>query len=81
VGWWSLLNRFRPQRRRGKPRTASPHETSPRRKCRFEQMEDRRLLNADPIRVGVTYLETDSGSDRTGIASRCSSREERPGRS
>ena len=29
-------------------------------------MEDRRLLNADPIRVGVTYLETDSGSDLHG---------------
>jgi protocatechuate 3,4-dioxygenase beta subunit len=29
-------------------------------------MEDRQLFNADPIRLGVTYLETDSGSDLHG---------------
>ena len=34
--------------------------------CRFETMEERRLLDADPIRVGVTYLEDDSGHDAHG---------------
>jgi protocatechuate 3,4-dioxygenase beta subunit len=34
--------------------------------CRFEIMEERRLLDADPIRVGVTYLEDDSGHDAGG---------------
>lgn len=34
--------------------------------CRFETMEERRLLDADPIRVGVTYLEDDSGHDSNG---------------
>jgi serine-aspartate repeat-containing protein C/D/E len=36
------------------------------RYCRFEVMEERRLLDADPIRVGVTYLEDDSGHDANG---------------
>src|SRR5262245_33215800 len=34
--------------------------------CRFEAMEERRLLDADPIKIGVTYLEGDSGSDMHG---------------
>jgi protocatechuate 3,4-dioxygenase beta subunit len=34
--------------------------------CRFEAMEERRLLDADPIKIGVTYLEGDSGSDLHG---------------
>src|SRR5262245_54701891 len=34
--------------------------------CRFEMMEERRLLDADPIKVGVTYLEDDSGHDANG---------------
>jgi protocatechuate 3,4-dioxygenase beta subunit len=33
------------------------------RRCRFEMMEERRMMDADPIRIGVTYLEQDGGSD------------------
>ena len=41
------------------------------RYCRFEAMEERRLLDADPIKIGVTYLEGDSGSrSRTATRSR-----------
>src|SRR2546421_7726793 len=36
------------------------------RHCRFEAMEERRLLDADPIKIGVTYLEDDSGHDNQG---------------
>src|SRR5438132_10294746 len=34
--------------------------------CRFEAMEERRLLDADPIRIGVIYIEDDSGHDAHG---------------
>lgn len=33
------------------------------RACRIEQLEDRRVLSADPVIAGITYLEGDSGSD------------------
>lgn len=36
------------------------------RKCRFEVMEERRVMNADPLHVGVVYIEEDSGSDLHG---------------
>ena len=33
------------------------------RVCRFETMEQRRMLDADPIIAGITYLEGDAGED------------------
>ena len=35
------------------------------RQCRFEVMEPRIVLTADPVIAGVTYLEGDSGQDTT----------------
>jgi protocatechuate 3,4-dioxygenase beta subunit len=36
------------------------------RKCRFELMEERRVMNADPLNVGVVYIEEDGGTDAHG---------------
>jgi serine-aspartate repeat-containing protein C/D/E len=70
VGLWSLLSGLRRKKRRWR---AEQHSSSGQIKqlqagrfCRFEAMEDRRLLDADPIKIGVTYLEGDSGSDLHG---------------
>jgi hypothetical protein len=70
VGLWSLLTAWRGKkhpsralRRRG---GRSTRQTAAARQCRFETMEERRLLDADPIKIGVTYLEADSGSDKHG---------------
>ena len=38
------------------------------RRCRFETMESRRMLNADPLFVGAVYIEEDLGSDIHGDA-------------
>lgn len=54
-----LVSRFRGQ-------DARRQETDEFRRCRFESMEPRRLLAADPIRMGATYLEEDSGTDLHG---------------
>jgi protocatechuate 3,4-dioxygenase beta subunit len=35
------------------------------RRCRFEVMEERRVLSADPVVAGITYLEGDAGQDTT----------------
>jgi protocatechuate 3,4-dioxygenase beta subunit/Leucine-rich repeat (LRR) protein len=35
------------------------------RRCRFEVLEERRVLSADPVIAGVTYLEGDTGQDTT----------------
>lgn len=36
------------------------------RRCRFEAMEERQMMDADPIKLGVVYIEEDSGSDLHG---------------
>ncbi|HEV8695398.1 MAG TPA: hypothetical protein VGQ93_14640, partial [Lysobacter sp.] len=36
------------------------------RRGRFEALEDRRLMDADPLKIGVTYVEQDGGSDLHG---------------
>ena len=33
------------------------------RRCRFETMEERRMLDADPVVAGATYVEGDTGED------------------
>ncbi len=35
------------------------------RRCQFEKMEPRQLLDADPVIAGITYLEDDLGQDST----------------
>ena len=35
------------------------------RRCRFEVMEERKVLSADPVIAGVTFLEGDAGQDIT----------------
>ncbi|MDP7017150.1 MAG: SdrD B-like domain-containing protein [Pirellulaceae bacterium] len=36
------------------------------RRCRFETMEPRRMLDADPLFVAAVYIEEDSGNDNRG---------------
>lgn len=36
------------------------------RRCRFELMEERRVMNADPLHIGVVFIEEDTGSDLHG---------------
>jgi len=73
VGLWSLLSGWRKRRAVDGPhklpragRRKSPAAKQAARHCRFETMEERRLLDADPLKIGVTYLEEDSGSDLHG---------------
>lgn len=69
MGLWSLLRGFgrrsSPAAGRRKDR-ASQSADKLVRHCRFEVMEERRMMDADPIKVGVTYIEADSGSDLHG---------------
>ena len=50
-----------------KTRVDSGHETKKQilRRCHFEVMEDRRVLSADPVVAGITYVEGDLGQDTT----------------
>jgi hypothetical protein len=77
VGWWNLLWNWgsagraparaviaRRHCRQNQARWAIAGEVL--RRCRFEMMEERRLMDADPIKVGAVYIEEDSGSDLHG---------------
>jgi serine-aspartate repeat-containing protein C/D/E len=70
VGLWSLVTGWRTKNRRHRAARrrvqGEIRQLQGGRFCRFEAMEERRLLDADPIRIGVTYLEGDSGSDLHG---------------
>src|SRR5204863_4438827 len=70
VGLWSLLSGWRSKNRRlhaaRRAVQGEIRQLQGGRYCRFETMEERRLLDADPIRIGVTYLEDDSGHDAHG---------------
>ncbi len=54
----------------GRARSSNQHSgpNSRSRRCRFEQMEPRRLLAADflPIQIGAVYFEDGSGEDEVG---------------
>jgi protocatechuate 3,4-dioxygenase beta subunit len=67
---WSLLKGLGGKKRLARPVHGSlareTRQLSSGRICRFETMEERRLLDADPIRVGVIYIEDDSGHDGHG---------------
>jgi hypothetical protein len=62
-GWRSAAPKLPRAPRRSPPRDR-PAATA--RLCRFETMEQRRLMDADPIKIGVTYTEEDTGSDLHG---------------
>jgi protocatechuate 3,4-dioxygenase beta subunit len=72
VGWWNLLwNWSASTPRKSAPivarrRSSRASSGDALRRCRFEIMEERRLLAADPIKIGAVYLEEDSGSDLHG---------------
>lgn len=63
----SLINKIK-NRLTGLNKSAAAQEAiknSTLRRCRFEVMEERRVLSADPVVAGITYLEGDSGQDTT----------------
>ncbi len=67
MGLWSLLNFFR----KSPVTTSAPapikrKRAKKSRQSRFEQVESRRLMDADPLKVGMVYIEEDSGSDLHG---------------
>lgn len=49
----------------GQKKPTGKIESSTQRRCQLEVMEPRVVLSADPVVVGVTYFEADSGSDAT----------------
>ena len=70
MGLWSLLTGWRRNGRLSRAARRSCQnqirQLQAGRHCRFEAMEERRLLDADPIKIGVIYVEGDSGSDLHG---------------
>lgn len=65
MGWMARFSRLLRRQHRALAISRVMTRDVPRR-CRFEQMEPRRLLDADPIQIGVVYLEEDIGSDLHG---------------
>ncbi len=63
MGLWSRISQLVQANRQRKQR---PTDGNGSRRCRFEMMESRRMLNADPLRVGAVYIEEDLGSDLHG---------------
>lgn len=64
---WSPIGIFR--RTSVKSTTAPSHSLAKRRPLRAEQLEPRRMLAADPIHVGIVYLETDYLESESGWGS------------
>ncbi|MDG1810215.1 MAG: SdrD B-like domain-containing protein [Pirellulaceae bacterium] len=57
---------FNHLKRGRKARIDAAHaKRSIQRRCHFEKMEPRQLLDADPVIAGITYLEDDFGQDTT----------------
>ena len=54
---WSPIGIFK--RPRAKSAPAASRSVATRRPLRAEQLEPRRMMTADPIHVGIVYLETD----------------------
>ncbi len=63
----SLINRIsnRILGLKGQSTNSSGQKDDGHRRCRFEVLEERRVLSADPVIAGVTYLEGDAGQDTT----------------
>lgn len=77
MGLWSLLFGWRKRVDAAHVPVPAPKVAHRRRKaagvasgasrhCRFEQMEERQMLDADPLKLGVVYIEQDGGSDLHG---------------
>ena len=78
MGLWNLLFGWRkrvdashapipaPKLARRRRKTAKMAESGATRQCRFERMEERQMLDADPLKLGVVYIEEDGGSDLHG---------------
>jgi serine-aspartate repeat-containing protein C/D/E len=72
VGLWSFLTRCRSQLLAAmrevdqRPEERSRRNEERSRRCLFEVMEERQMLDAAPLRVGAVYIEEDSGSDLHG---------------
>ena len=67
MGLWNLLSGLRRMKaqnlRAGRPGLLKQERI---RRCFFEAMEERRMMDADPIKLGAVYIEEDSGSDLHG---------------
>lgn len=55
-----------PKSARRRRKLVSTVESGVSRQCRFERMEERQMLDADPLKLGVVYIEEDGGSDLHG---------------
>ena len=60
-----LLKKLSFLTRRNARKANAIRKTENNRQCRFEAMEPRIVLTADPVIAGVTYLEGDAGQDTT----------------
>lgn len=60
-----LLKKLSSFARRKARKAQEKRKAETTRQCRFEVMEPRIVLTADPVIAGVTYLEGDSGQDTT----------------
>ena len=65
MGWMARFSRLLRRHRRSIAAARLVSREVPRR-CRFEQMEPRRMLDAAPVQIGVVYIEEDIGSDLHG---------------
>ena len=65
MGLWSRISQLVKAKKQQEKRLHRG-ELDLSRRCRFETMEPRRLLAADPIRVGAVFIEEDLGSDVHG---------------
>lgn len=54
------------RRRRKMAKAGKAIEAGASRQCRFERMEERQMLDADPLKLGAVYIEEDGGSDLHG---------------
>ena len=61
MGLFKTIAKF--ARRRSSSVHNNQFKKSVSRRCQFEEMEPRRVLSADPVIAGITYLEGDIGQD------------------
>ncbi len=66
MGLWNALSSLRRRWFNGHKHLVRRELEIGSRRCRFEVMEERRVFNADPLHVGVVYIEDDSGTDNAG---------------
>ncbi len=66
MGLLARLSRLGWQKRKEHRAAKKGTERTAQRRCFFETMEPRCLLDADPLQIGATYLEQDFGGDTHG---------------